>query len=166
MSESKFIDQFEVDDISNDKMRSIYKYWLKIKGDKNLPSRDDLNPVDIKPVLPHITLVRVEEGTGRYKLTLVGSENVKANGEDVTGKYLDEIPRLHKYAKDRYDWVVENKRPYIYQGDLLWSDKDYLDYSIIGLPLSNDNEKVDGIMFAGFYYNPSDELAKQAYKAS
>ncbi len=151
MSKNKFIDQFEVDDISIDKMKCIYKYWLKIKGEKSFPSRDDINPADIPAVLPHITLVRVED-SGRYKLTLVGSENVKANGEDVTGKYLDEIPLLKKYAKERYDWLVENKKPYIYQGDLKWSTKRFLDYSIIGLPLSNDNEKVDGIMFTGFYF--------------
>lgn len=163
MSESRFIDQFEVDDISIDKMRCIYKYWLKIKGSKALPSRDDINPADITSVLPHITLVRVEED-GRYKLTLVGSENVKVAEEDVTGKYLDEIPKLHKYAKERYDWVVQNKRPYIYQGDLMWSEKNFLDYSIIGLPLSNDNEQVDGIMFAGFYYYPDNENSQAAIR--
>ncbi len=151
MSKNKFIDRFEIADISIDKMKCIYKYWLKIKGDKSFPSREDINPADIASVLPHITLVRVEND-GRYKLTLVGSENVRANGEDVTGKYLDEIPLLHNVVKERYDWVVENKKPYIYQGDLKWSKKSYLDYSIIGLPLSNDNDNVDGIMFAGFYY--------------
>lgn len=156
MSKSRFIDQFELENISIDKMRCIYEYWLKIKGNKELPSRGDINPADITAVLPHITLVRVEED-GRYKLTLVGSENAKLAEENVTGKYLDEIPLLHQYAKERYDWVVENKKPYIYQGDLKWSEKEYLDYSIIGLPLSNDNEKVNGIMFAGFYYYPDDE---------
>lgn len=165
MSDGKFIDEFEIDDISNDKMRCIYEYWLKIKGDRSIPSREDINPADITSVLPHITLVRVEEGTRRYKLTLVGSENVKVTKGDMTGKYLDEIPLLHKYAKERYDWVVENKRPYIYQGELNWSEKEYLDYSIIGLPLSNDNNEVNGIMFAGFYYYPNGHDTEEAIKA-
>lgn len=163
MSKNKFIDHFEVDDISNDKMRCIYEYWLKIKGENKMPSRGDINPADITSVLPHITLVRVEEN-GRYKLTLVGSENVKVADGDVTGKYLDEIPQLHKYAKERYDWVVKNKRPYIYQGKLQWSEKEFLDYSIIGLPLSNNNDKVDGIMFAGFYYFPDDKFSQEAFR--
>lgn len=161
MSKSRFIDQFELENISIDKMRCIYEYWLKIKGNKELPSRDDINPADITSVLRHITLVRVEEN-GRYKLTLVGSENAKVAEENVTGKYLDEIPLLHQYAKERYDWVVENKKPYIYQGDLKWSEKEYLDYSIIGLPLSNDNEKVNGIMVAGFYYYQDDDESHDA----
>ena len=156
MSRNRFIDQFDAESITLDKMKCIYEYWFKIKGEKEMPSRDDINPADITVVLPHITLVRVEE-TGRYKLTLVGSENIKVVEENVTGKYLDEIPLLNQYAKERYDWVVENKRPYIYQGDLKWSEKNYLDYSIIGLPLSNDNENVDGIMFAGFYYYKDDD---------
>lgn len=162
MSDGKFIDDFEVSDISNVKMRSVYEYWLKIRGDRSIPSRADINPAEIASILPHICLVRVEEGTSRYKLTLVGSENVKAMNSDLTGKYLDEIPELQKYAKERYDWVVENKRPYIYQGGLDWSPKDYMEYSIIGLPLSNDNDKVDGIMFAGFYYYPNREGSEKS----
>jgi hypothetical protein len=166
MSDGKFIDDFEIDDISNVKMRSIYEYWLKIRGDRALPSREDINPADITSILPHITLVRVEESPRRYKLTLIGSENVKVTDGDLTGKYLDEIPLLHQHAKKRYDWVVENKRPYIFQGELNWSRKEYLDYSIIGLPLSDDNEEVEGIMFAGFYYFPDDEANQEAIKAN
>lgn len=166
MSNGKFIDDFEISDISNVKMKSVYEYWLKIKGDRLIPSREDINPAEITSVLPHITLVRVEMPSRRYKLTLVGSENVKAVGADMTGKYLDEIPLLKKYAKERYDWVVKNKRPYIYQGNLKWSEKDYLDYSILALPLSNDNDDVNGIMFAGFYYYPNEETCQKAIKAS
>ena len=165
MSRNRFIDQFDAASITIDKMKCVYEYWLKIKGEKNIPSRDDINPAEITAVLPHITLVRVEE-SGRYKLTLVGSENIKVAEENVTGKYLDEIPLLYEYAKDRYDWVVENKRPYIYQGDLKWSEKDFFDYSIIGLPLSNDNDTVDGIMFAGFYYYADDDQNHDAIQSA
>ena len=154
MTENRFIENFTIGEIKNEKMAAIYQYWLNIKGDKLMPARRDINPSDIPRLLPHITLVRLEDD--RYKLTLVGSENIKAYGAEVTGKYLDEIPSLYKDAKERYDWLVENKRPYIYEGQLNWSKKNYLDYSIIGFPLSANGIDVNALMFAGFYYFPKD----------
>lgn len=161
MTGNIFTDNFTVSDIKDERMASIYQYWLDIKGDKLMPARRDINPSEIPTLLPHITLVRIEE-SGRYKLSLVGSENVKAYGAEVTGKYLDEIPLLYQDAKHRYDWLVENKRPYIYEGKLNWSEKNYLDYSIIGFPLSANGDDVNALMFAGFYYFPREKRTFQS----
>ena len=156
MEGTKFTESFSIDDIDIDEMVEIYQYWLDVKGDKLMPSRADINPVDIPKLLPNITLARVEDD-GRYKITLVGSKNVNALGVELTGKYLDEIGPLYDDAKWRYDWLVENKRPYIYEGKHNWSEKNYLDFSVIGLPLSENGEDVNGMMFASFYYFPNDQ---------
>ena len=154
MSENNINPDFTVDDMSDPKMRVLYEYWLSIKGDKFLPSRADFEPTKVPQALTHITIINVEEDPRRYKLVLVGSENVKAFGSEVTGKYLDEIPLLHKHVNDRYDWLVDNKRPYIYHGQLLWSEKTFLDYNMLGLPLSSNGTDVDKLIFAGFYFFP------------
>ncbi len=108
-------------------------------------------------ILPHVSLVDVEYAPGRYKFRLVGTESVKAMGHDVTGKYLDELPMLDRYLKDRYDWMVENKRPYIYSDKLKWSEKSFLNYSTISMPLSRNERDVDIILFGMFYHFPKDK---------
>ena len=154
------ITDFTVDDLPVRKMRDLYQYWLNIRGDKLMPSRADFNPADIVAILPHITIVNVERNPLRFKLVLVGSESVKAIGYEVTGKYLSEIPLLNKYAKERYLWVIENKKSYLFSSRLKWSEKSFLRYHMIGMPLSDNGIDVDKILFGGFYYYPTDLRTK------
>jgi hypothetical protein len=157
MADNKFNSDFIIDDVKNSKMRFLYQYWLDIRGARTMPSRADLNPADIVDILPHVSLVDVEYTPCRYKFRLVGTESVKAMGHDVTGKYLDELPLLDRYMKGRYDWLVENKRPYIYSDKLKWSEKSFLDYSTISMPLSRNERDVDIILFGMFYHFPKDK---------
>jgi len=121
-----------------------------------MPARSDFNPAEIKSILPYIAMARVERNPRRYQLTLVGTDTVSAMGEDITNKYLDEVPLLLHNAKERYDWIVENKRPYIFAGEAEWSDKSYLNYYSIALPFSENENDVDRIMWGGIYYYPDD----------
>jgi len=114
---------FNIDDLPNNLLRDIYQYWLDMKGTRPMPSRADLNPADIVGLLPNISLIDVEDGGRRYKMRLIGTETVKAMEFDVTGKYLDEFPLLEGLLKKNYDWLVEEKRPYINFDKLKWSKK-------------------------------------------
>jgi len=160
VSENKLISEFTIDDLSNDGMRALYQYWLDKNTDDSMPARSDINPSDIKKLLPCIGLVDVEREPSRYRIRLVGSDTVAAMGHDFTGKYLDEMPVMERFVKARYEWVVENKQPYIYFDKLAWSDKSYLTYSTIALPLSGNGIDVDIIMYGMFYEFPNDRKTK------
>ncbi len=154
MVDSELIEKFTMDDIPHDILRDIYRYWLDIKGDRNMPCRSDLNPADIVKLLPHISLIDVEKD--RYKIRLVGTETVKALDTEITGKYLDELPLIEPYLKDRYDWMVREKRPYLVSGRLKWSCKSFLNFCSIGLPLSENGKDVGILMYGSYYQFPSD----------
>jgi len=145
---------FNIDDLPNDILRKTYQYWLGMKGARSMPARTDLNPADIVSLLPHITLVDVEASPRRYKFRLIGTETVKAMGLDVTGQYLDQLPKVEQYLKDRYNSLVETKAPYWHGGKLVWSKKSFIDYSVIGLPLSSDGITVDKLLFSLYYQFP------------
>jgi hypothetical protein len=146
---------FGMDDLPNGIMRDIYQYWQDIRGDRNMPSRADLIPENIVRLLPHLTLVDVEEKTGRYKFRLIGTETVKTFGKDVTGKYLDEMPEVERYLKVRYEWLVREKKPYFIFDKLKWAQKLYLDYYVLGLPLSQNGHDVTMFLFGTYYQFPN-----------
>ncbi len=150
---------FNIDDMPNDVMRDIYQYWLDMRGDRLMPSRSDLKPEQIARLLPYIVLVDVEAGS-RYKFRLVGTETVKAMGFDATGKHLEDFPRVEYYLKDRYDWIVEEKRPYFIFDKLKWTEKSYMDYYVLGFPLSGNGQDVDILMFALYYQFPVEPRTK------
>ena len=148
------IDNFTVDDIPHDVLKDIFHYWQVMKDERAMPSRADLNPADIVSLLPHISLVDVEHETKRYKIRLVGTETVRALGADITGKYLDELPRIEQHLKARYDWLVEKKAPYLIYDKLKWSQKSFLDFCSVGMPLSNNGRDVDIIMYGSCFHLP------------
>jgi hypothetical protein len=144
------------EDIPPEELKELLRLWQKIKGEKFMPSRKDFNPAVATRLLPHISLVDVENSPRRYRFRLVGSATVKAMGRDVTGKYMDEIPGMEN-MRERYDWLVENKVPYLYKGQLVWSAKNFLDYFALGLPFSEDGHDVSLIMYGMYYLFPDDE---------
>lgn len=119
-----------------------------------LPSRSNLNPMDIVKLLPYLGLVDVQPDTGRYKYRLVGTETVQAMGFDPTGKYLDEFPDIEGLLKQNYDWLVREKRPYLQFDQLKWSEKSFMDYYALGLPLSDNGADVNILMFGVYYKSP------------
>lgn len=149
--------EFAINDLPNDILKEIYQYWLDMKGERAMPSRADLNPADIVHLLPHVSLINVEQETGRYKMRLIGTETVKAMGIDVTGKYLDEFPLIDGFLRKNYDLLVKKKEPYINFQKLKWSSKSYMDYYALGLPLSSNGKDVDILMFGMYYQFPVDK---------
>ncbi len=150
-------DNFDVDDISNDILRDIYQYWIVMKGDSSMPSRADLNPCDIVSLLPYVSLIDVEHQTQRYRMRLVGTEIVRAFDKDITGKYLDELPKMEHYLKARYEWIVREKQPYFITDELHWSSKSFLNFCSVGMPLSNDGRDVHMILFGTYFEAPDDQ---------
>ena len=45
--------------IIDDRLRQTYEYWRGKAGARPLPSRSDIDPVEIPRLLPHIMLVDV-----------------------------------------------------------------------------------------------------------
>lgn len=149
-----FTGNFTKNDLPKGIIQDIFQYWLDMKGGKPMPSRANLHPEDIPELLPHLALIDVESETKRYKYRLMGSETVRALGTDPTGRYLDEVPKIERLLKKNYDWLVRERRPYFVYDKLKWSEKSFMDYYALGLPLSQNGVDVDILMFGLFYQFP------------
>lgn len=56
-----------------------------------MPSWSDIDPAEIKPLLPHLMVTRYERNPFRTRYVIVGTWVVQYAGADFTGRYLDEL---------------------------------------------------------------------------
>ena len=120
-----------------------------------MPARVDIEPAQLASVLPLLVLIDVEKDPFRFKVRLMGSENVKVLGEDMTGKYLENLVGYEK-LRDKMIWLVENRLPYLSCDKVDWKAKSYMSYHALGLPLSDNDRDVNMILFGLHYFVNTD----------
>ena len=131
--------------LSNELIREGYDYWLRKRGARAMPSRADIDPNEIKRVLPHVLLVDVL-GPHQYRYRLIGTECVIAHGINAAGLTLDEALKDYQYKAHvigLYDQCVKDRRP-LYSESLFYQSG-ALDHhlKVLFMPLSNDGTTVN-----------------------
>jgi hypothetical protein len=138
----------------HDELKRLYAYWLAKKGARPAPGRADIDPLEIAPLLPYVTLVDVERGPLRFRYRLVGTEIVRNVGDDFTGRYLDSFARLsHRDAMAaEFARVVESAQPAISDWEYTRADGRHVRYERLILPLMADGATVD-MLFGGMAFD-------------
>jgi hypothetical protein len=89
-------------------------YWRSKRGDKDIPSWSDIDPSEMKRVLPCLFVVEIHRNPFRVYYRLVGTRASLFRG-DLTGRFLDEIEECTVKAKEElanfYRLVAEERRP-------------------------------------------------------
>lgn len=101
---------------------ALSRYWQSLNGGE-APARAQIDPVAIKPLLPHIYLVEFRTDPFRVYYRLSGTATDQWNGIPLSGRYLDEFLVGDKYGANRhvidsYEQVWRTGRPVI--GHYLW----------------------------------------------
>ena len=129
--------------------KAIYRYWLGKCGDRPMPARSDIDPLDMpKDVLPGVCLVDVVDDERRYVYRLVGTADAEVRGYDPTGKSVLEGffgPSIEAVIAN-YDRVVSTRAPYLDPLHYTSSSGRYVTEETIFLPLSDDGENVSKIL--------------------
>src|SRR5215813_7296413 len=102
-------------EVSSPAIRSFDTYWRsKMKGPR-LPSRADVDPAEIKQVLPDIVLLDVEWEPFRCRVRLRGTRAEQFRPKDVTTRYIDEGTTFEPGRRDDYlvelEFVATARRP-------------------------------------------------------
>jgi len=142
--------------IQNDLLRWLHDYWQDLLKGREMPSRTDIDPVDIPPtLLPHLLLTEVTDDA-RLRYRLVGTAYRNTLGVEITGRYVDEIFRnaYGHYLIELGQEVVRRRRP-IYTELVLPPVGDGTERFIqrLSLPLSTDGTNVD-MLFSGDIVEP------------
>jgi hypothetical protein len=126
----------------------LFTYWASLRQGGSLPARAHLDPAAIKRHLPHVSLIDVRSGPGRYRLRLAGTGLYGVYGGEITGKDLEDVyaPEAAAYWRGQLDRVVEQARPGVGCHSLSWRGQSHLSLLWIRLPLASDGRRVDMIL--------------------
>ena len=112
----KLVYRFDIplSDVTSEPIKGFDAYWRrKMKGDL-LPARTDIDPAEIKPLLPDIVLLNVEWEPFRCRVRLRGTRVEQFRPNDTT-KYLDETTTFDPGRREDYlaemQFVASNVRP-------------------------------------------------------
>lgn len=125
----------------SDKLRRLYQYWLQKRGDRPMPARRDMDPLDLRFVLGDIALVEVLRDPLRYRFRLDGTRQVERFGVDMTGKMLDDLPdtTMRRLTEQSYGNVVASGKPAAYQRDVMTEGRVFV-YEVAMLPLQDESD--------------------------
>lgn len=132
-------------------LQELYEYWDRKRGSRLMPGRGDIDPVDLKTMLPLLILIDVVPDPRRYIYRLVGTHEVEMRGGDPTGKAVAEAYYAES-AEDtaRYlDHVVTTRQPVLYRGIYQPLSTRTQREDVLFLPLSKDDETVTMILVLG-----------------
>ena len=125
-------------------LAELLTYWNENRGQRLMPSRADIDPLDLPAHLGNLCLVDVETDPLRLRYRLIGTTVTETMGRDVTGRNFDEIydGEILRDSLAAYAWIVEHRAPLRMFGHALYSSKSHYLYEILNLPLSEDGEIV------------------------
>jgi GNAT superfamily N-acetyltransferase len=78
-------------DLTSSRIAALARYWEAKRGSRAMPLWSDIDPAEIKPLLPRLMVVRYERNPFRVRYALVGTWLVQYSGSDFTNRYLDEL---------------------------------------------------------------------------
>ncbi len=131
--------------ITDPRLQQVYDYWLRKRGTRLAPKREDMKPEDLKYVLPYIYILDVVGPPYRFRYRLAGTGFVEEYGGNVTGKFADEIDLddVGNLILDEFAEVARDARPMAAKWDYTKRDGRHLNYEHLILPLSSDGKKID-----------------------
>ena len=128
----------------------FYDYWLSVAPSDALPGRQHVAPEEMTPWLSRLWLIDVHREPLRYRLRVCGSCVVRSLGQEVTGRWLDEVHPLSasdSRSRDRLRLVAEQARPTWRRGLPRWRRAPEVKVAeSLMVPLAANGRTVDKIM--------------------
>jgi PAS domain S-box-containing protein len=138
--------------VSHPQLDALQGLWTKLRGNKVLPERAEFDLPTMNRWAPHLSIATVMP-TGRFQFRLFGTELARVYGQDLTGRFLDELtPRdLWSVIIRHYQDVVRTLQP-LFAPISIANGRWYSEVSRLLLPLAANGggEKVAFIMAADY----------------
>ncbi|MEQ9638925.1 MAG: PAS domain-containing protein [Alphaproteobacteria bacterium] len=127
---------------------SLMEYWESKRAGAALPSRADIDPLDLPEHLPNLCLIEVHDPPLRMRYRLVGTAIVEQLHRDSTHRWYHELYSADDMAflESMYRRMMRDRRPLRTFGRSRYADSDYYDFEMLSLPLASDNETVDMVL--------------------
>lgn len=129
------------DQLTSVVIKAVLAFWDERKGPGELMPKDALDPFELKPWLPYLSISEFHEDPFRLRYRLVGTEIVRFVRRDFTGVWLhesgwpDEIIELNRAL---YHHVHATRRPSFGLSTVEWDGRTSYRFEWAVLPLTTD----------------------------
>jgi hypothetical protein len=119
-------------------LRRTVTYWLEKCGNRRMPRRKDIEPLDLREALGFISLIEIHHDPLRFFFRLDGTKQVELFQIDCTGRYLHEcFGEEHlSVAQKSYQTATQTGCPSYFQRKLTYRER-LISYEIAILPLGD-----------------------------
>jgi hypothetical protein len=126
----------------------LFSYWAGLRHRGYLPRRSDLDPGQIKRLLPTVSLTQVVGAPRDYRLRLAGTGLYGVYGGEITGKKLTDVynSAAADYWRRELDLVVEERKPRVGHHSMAWRGAAHMTLLWLRLPLAANGRDVDVIL--------------------
>ncbi len=129
--------------------RDLLAWWEGKRGERQVPTRSELNPAELRAHMGSLELIEVVEGDD-YRYRLLGTHITEAYGRDSTGKTVRELyaddPALLCFLLGMYRTVASRGVVGRSQGDLGTVGREYRRFDGLLLPLARDDGEVGWLL--------------------
>ena len=101
-------------EITSKLIDGLEHHWSKLRGDRPMPRRDELDPVELVRWLPYISIMELHYEPFRVRYRVVGTEVARIIGEDFSHRWLDETgwgEASIALNRGLYERVAESRAP-------------------------------------------------------
>jgi hypothetical protein len=136
-------------------------YWRAKRGGRLLPSRADIDPLDLSVDLPRVMMAEVSHEPLEFRYRVAGTGTFRVHGEELTGKHPRDLqpPEFGQLIHDHYCEAVARRTPILHLIQLDVGEVS-ASYARIILPLSGDGATVDRLLTVECYENNMDDLQR------
>ncbi|MEI9994764.1 MAG: PAS domain-containing protein [Rhizomicrobium sp.] len=146
-----------LDAIESPILRQGVDYWRRLKGARTYPTRADLTPRDLSPLLRNIVLLRLVDGGADYEYRIVGDAHVISHGFTMQGLKVSDVdkfsPGYGPVLRSLYDRAVRRREIYAFRGWLERGDKhkQYIYSESVFMPMGPDEATIDHVLNFSVY---------------
>jgi hypothetical protein len=136
-----------------------FAYWQQKRGGRLAPTRADIDPVDIAPLLPRVTLVDVGTDPVDFRFRLAGTGLFKIHGAELTSKRAHDLdpPAYGALIHRLYCDALARRAPIAHRLLIECATRRSA-YMRIILPLSEDNQSINRMMTVESYADAAQDL--------
>lgn len=142
------------------KIGEALAYWESKRAGRRMPARVDIDPSEIRSLLPYVILLDVAHDPLDFRYRLIGTEIEEHLLVRLSGKWMSEIP--HQRPPSRI-WsncraVIEARAPLRSDTPYVGSRRDFVVSRDVLMPLSDDDSDVT-MLFVVIDYLRKDTLS-------
>lgn len=138
--------------VEDARLAHVLSCWQRWRGVNLWPARDDIDPSDLRQILPNLFMVEAIDGGARFRYILSGATVRQQLGFELSGRYLDDTfsgVQLDR-ATANYRVVISGCGHYALQH---WSQRGHpvMQFRRLLLPMAADRVHADLVLGFALY---------------